>query len=104
MRRDDTAHLSTVDAVRAIQGDRPNETGRGRSPLGLALALSPSLCLQASDFAAPLGKMASDLAVKEKVNREVLGALAKQKQSNSMAYMGNKPAVRFALAHRTEPA
>ena len=44
------------------------------------------------------GKMASDLAVKEKVNREVLGALAKQKQSNSMAYMGNKPAVRSALA------
>jgi len=51
-----------------------------------------------------VGKVASDLAVKEKVNREVLGALAKQKQSNSMAYMGNKPAVRFALAHRPEPA
>ena len=50
-----------------------------------------------------MGKVASDLAVKEKVNREVLGALAKQKQSNSMAYMGNKPAVRFALAHRPEP-
>ena len=45
-----------------------------------------------------MGKVASDLAVKEKVNREVLGALAKQKQSNSMAYMGNKPAVRSALA------
>ena len=79
------------------------------APLGLALALAARLCLHAS-VCKPLtsrlhvGKVASDLAVKEKVNREVLGALAKQKQSNSMAYMGNKPAVRFALAHRPEPA
>ena len=100
MRRDDTAHLSTVDAVRAIQGDRPNETGRVRSPA------RPRSGSGSKPLTSRLhvGKVASDLAVKEKVNREVLGALAKQKQSNSMAYMGNKPAVRFALAHRPEPA
>ena len=73
------------------------------APLGLALALAASVCKPLTSRL-HLAKVASDLAVKEKVNREVLGALAKQKQSNSMAYMGNKPAVRSALAHRPEPA
>ena len=104
MRRDDTAHLSTVDAVRAIQGDRPNETGRVRSPARPRSGSGSASVCKPLTSRLHVGKVASDLAVKEKVNREVLGALAKQKQSNSMAYMGNKPAVRFALAHRPEPA
>lgn len=38
------------------------------------------------------GRPVADQAVKDKVNREILGALAKQKQGNTMAYSGNKPA------------
>jgi hypothetical protein len=38
------------------------------------------------------GRQAADAAVKDKVNREIVGALAKQRQGNTMAYRGDKPA------------
>ena len=65
-RSDETKDMGTIEGVRHIQGQKklPNENGR----------------------------QTADQAVKDKVNREILGALAKQKQGNTMAYSGNKPA------------
>ena len=38
------------------------------------------------------GRQTAEAAVKDKVQREIIGALAKQRQSNIMAYRGDKPA------------
>ena len=63
---DDTKGMATIESVKRIQNQRNLSNTEGRQ--------------------------AAEAAVKDKVQREIVGALAKQRQSNSMAYRGDKPA------------
>ena len=58
--------MSTIDAVKQIQAKRNIENTEGRN--------------------------VAEAAVRDKVQREIVGALAKNRGSNTMTYRGDKPA------------
>ena len=65
-RRDETKGMPTIDAVKQIQAQRNIGNTEGRN--------------------------VAEAAVRDKVQREIVGALAKNRGSNTMAYRGDKPA------------